>query len=84
MKNLEMEKLSAQKLGNGSYGVVHSGPWTTNNGNEIQAAFKIFQSTKLEDFEKEKETMCKLDHLFVVKYYGSCTIGSEKYILPNG
>lgn len=75
MENLEMDKLTF--IGKGSYGVVYSGPWTFKNGEQIQAAFKTFNNTTLESFEKEKEAMCKLDHLFIVKYYGTCAFESK-------
>lgn len=56
------------KLGDGSFGVVRKGEWTTPTGNVLNVAVKVLKQDALtqpgvfEDFFKEVQAMHFLDH----------------------
>lgn len=64
------------KLGNGSFGVVKKGDWTTPSGNKKMVAVKILRNDALaqpgafEDFVKEVNAMHSLDHVNLIRLYG--------------
>ncbi|CAH1792084.1 unnamed protein product [Owenia fusiformis] len=64
------------KLGNGSFGVVRKGDWTTPSGCKISVAVKILKNEVLaqpgafEDFVKEVNAMHQLDHPNLIRLYG--------------
>ncbi|OWF44840.1 activated CDC42 kinase 1-like isoform X2 [Mizuhopecten yessoensis] len=66
------------KLGNGSFGVVRKGSWTTPPGNKKTVAVKILRNDALsqpgafEDFVKEVNAMHTLDHPNLIRLYGIC------------
>lgn len=62
-------------LGRGSDGIVYAGEWITENGDKIPAACKEFKCTK--DFHREYDTLKNLNHLFVIKLYGTWKINSK-------
>ncbi|XP_064642651.1 activated CDC42 kinase 1-like [Lineus longissimus] len=65
------------KLGDGSFGVVRKGDWTTSSGNKVPVAVKILKSEVLsmpgafEDFVKEVNAMHSLDHPNLIRLYGA-------------
>lgn len=72
---------SKGKLGEGSYGKVVSGNWTTKTGAIIPAAGKILLCVGNEvQFEKEFQILQDLDHLFIVSCFGMCNIKSKKSV----
>lgn len=64
------------KLGNGSFGVVKKGDWTTPTGQKKLVAVKILRNDALsmpgafEDFVKEVNVMHNLDHMNLIRLYG--------------
>lgn len=70
----------AEKLGDGSFGVVRRGDWSTPEGRIVQVAVKVLKQDALnqpgifEDFVKEVQAMHQLDHHNLVRYskYFSC------------
>lgn len=64
------------KLGNGSFGVVKKGDWTTPTGQKKLVAVKILRNDALalpgafEDFVKEVNVMHHLDHPNLIRLYG--------------
>lgn len=56
------------KLGDGSFGVVRKGEWTTPTGRLMNVAVKVLKQDALsqpgvfEDFVKEVQAMHQLDH----------------------
>ncbi|KAL4220792.1 non-membrane spanning protein tyrosine kinase [Mactra antiquata] len=64
------------KLGNGSFGVVKKGDWTTPSGQKKLVAVKILRNDVLalpgafEDFVKEVNVMHHLDHPHLIRLYG--------------
>lgn len=62
------------KLGDGSFGVVRKGEWTTPTGNTISVAVKVLKQDALsqpgvfEDFFKEVQAMHFLDHTNLIRY----------------
>ncbi|ELU18506.1 hypothetical protein CAPTEDRAFT_168170 [Capitella teleta] len=64
------------KLGDGSFGVVRKGDWTTPSGAKVPVAVKILKSEVLslpgafEDFVKEVNAMHTLDHPNLIRLYG--------------
>ncbi|XP_053379243.1 activated CDC42 kinase 1-like isoform X2 [Mercenaria mercenaria] len=64
------------KLGNGSFGVVKKGDWTTPTGQKKLVAVKILRNDALalpgafEDFVKEVNVMHHLDHANLIRLYG--------------
>ena len=57
-------------LGEGSYGKVYSNVYTDKDGKKFQAAFKGCRSSTGAElvFDREINTLKKLDHLFVIKF----------------
>ncbi|XP_060555189.1 activated CDC42 kinase 1-like isoform X2 [Ruditapes philippinarum] len=64
------------KIGNGSFGVVKKGDWTTPSGQKKLVAVKILRNDALalpgafEDFVKEVNVMHHLDHPNLIRLYG--------------
>ncbi|PSN56691.1 hypothetical protein C0J52_00002 [Blattella germanica] len=64
------------KLGDGSFGVVRRGEWTTPNGRTQPVAVKVLKQDALsqpgvfEDFVKEVQSMHQLDHPNLIRLYG--------------
>ena len=64
------------KLGDGSFGVVRKGDWTTPSTCKVPVAVKILKSDALslpgafEDFVKEVNVMHRLDHPNLIRLYG--------------
>jgi serine/threonine protein kinase len=71
--------INNDRLGEGAHGLVYRGMWPLNN-DVIPAAFKK-ASIKCSDseFEKEIALLKKLDHAFIVKFYGITEKESIKY-----
>ena len=65
------------RKGSGSFGTVYGGKWVNEKGKEIPAACKIFRKGTSEDLDKEFQALRQLDHLFVIKCFGTCNIESE-------
>jgi serine/threonine protein kinase len=65
------------KLGDGSFGVVRRGEWTTPSGRSQPVAVKILKQDALsqpgvfEDFVKEVQSMHQLDHPNLIRYCSS-------------
>lgn len=66
----------SHKLGDGSFGVVRKGTWTTSLGQDIAVAVKVLKQDALaqpgafEDFIKEVGSMHQLDHINLIRLYG--------------
>lgn len=64
------------KLGDGSFGVVRKGEWTTPAGRLMPVAVKVLKQDALsqpgvfEDFVKEVQAMHQLDHPQLIRLYG--------------
>ncbi|XP_023723093.1 uncharacterized protein LOC111872982 isoform X4 [Cryptotermes secundus] len=64
------------KLGDGSFGVVRRGEWTTPSGRSQPVAVKVLKQDALsqpgvfEDFVKEVQAMHQLDHPNLIRLYG--------------
>ena len=64
------------KLGDGSFGVVRRGEWTTPSGRILPIAAKVLKQDTLtqpgvfEDFVKEVQSMHALDHENLIRLYG--------------
>ncbi|KDR13827.1 activated CDC42 kinase 1 isoform X2 [Zootermopsis nevadensis] len=64
------------KLGDGSFGVVRRGEWTTPSGRLQPVAVKVLKQDALnhpgvfEDFVKEVQSMHQLDHHNLIRLYG--------------
>ncbi|KAL4631067.1 activated CDC42 kinase 1-like isoform X5 [Arapaima gigas] len=65
-----------EKLGDGSFGVVKRGEWSTPNGNLVNVAVKCLktdlrdQPDALDDFIREVNAMHSLDHQNLIRLYG--------------
>lgn len=65
------------KLGDGSFGVVRRGEWTTPTGRNIPVAVKVLKADALnqpgvfEDFFKEVQAMHTLNHPNLIRYDGN-------------
>ncbi|XP_053316346.1 activated CDC42 kinase 1 [Spea bombifrons] len=65
-----------EKLGDGSFGVVKRGEWSTPNGNLLNVAVKclktdvLTQPDALDDFIREVNAMHSLDHVNLIRLYG--------------
>ena len=63
-------------LGDGSFGVVRRGEWTTASGRILPVAAKVLKKDTLnqpgafEDFVKEVQSMHALDHENLIRLYG--------------
>ncbi|GLV34191.1 Activated Cdc42 kinase [Carabus blaptoides fortunei] len=64
------------KLGDGSFGVVRRGEWSTPNGRSMAVAVKVLKADALnqpgvfEDFFKEVQAMHTLNHPNLIRLYG--------------
>ncbi|XP_043269607.1 activated CDC42 kinase 1 [Venturia canescens] len=64
------------KLGDGSFGVVRRGEWTSPSGRTLPVAVKVLkadaltQPTVIEDFVSEVHAMHSLDHHNLIRLYG--------------
>ncbi|XP_076251384.1 activated Cdc42 kinase isoform X1 [Rhynchophorus ferrugineus] len=64
------------KLGDGSFGVVRKGEWSSPNGKSIPVAVKVLKADALnqpgvfEDFIKEVQAMHCLSHQYLIRLYG--------------
>jgi activated CDC42 kinase 1 len=62
------------KLGDGSFGVVRRGEWSTPSGRLVPVAVKVLKQDALcqpgafEDFVKEVQAMHQLDHPNIIRY----------------
>ncbi|KAG8445051.1 hypothetical protein GDO86_009986 [Hymenochirus boettgeri] len=65
-----------EKLGDGSFGVVRRGEWSTPNGTLFNVAVKCLktdvlnQPDALDDFIREVNAMHSLDHINLIRLYG--------------
>ncbi|KAM4693385.1 activated CDC42 kinase 1 isoform 2-T2 [Discoglossus pictus] len=65
-----------EKLGDGSFGVVRRGEWSTSSGNVFNVAVKclktdvLTQPDALDDFIREVNAMHSLDHVNLIRLYG--------------
>ena len=65
----------SEKIGDGSFGVVSRGEWTTSTGRVVQVAVKMLKQDvpslpqMFEDFVKEVQAMHTLDHVHLIKYF---------------
>ncbi|KAK7071910.1 ATP binding [Halocaridina rubra] len=72
----EKDLTQGRKLGDGSFGVVRSGEWTTPNGQMKQVAVKILKQDvlhvpgALDDFIREVQAMHQLSHPNLIQLYG--------------
>ena len=66
----------SDKLGDGSFGVVRGGEWSTPSGRILPVAAKVLKKDTLnqpgafEDFVKEVQSMHALDHENLIRLYG--------------
>ena len=66
----------SDKLGDGSFGVVRRGEWSTASGRILPVAAKVLKKDTLnqpgafEDFVKEVQSMHALDHENLIRLYG--------------
>lgn len=66
----------SDKLGDGSFGVVRRGEWSTPSGRILPVAAKVLKKDTLnqpgafEDFVKEVQSMHALDHENLIRLYG--------------
>ncbi|RZF48730.1 hypothetical protein LSTR_LSTR015470 [Laodelphax striatellus] len=64
------------KLGDGLFGVVRRGEWTTPSGRSVSCAVKVLKKDALNqpsvfaDFAKEVQSMHQLDHPNLIRLYG--------------
>lgn len=72
----DKDVILGEKLGDGSFGVVRRGDWTTAEGRIVRVAVKVLKQDALnqpgvfEDFVKEVQAMHQLDHPNLVRLYG--------------
>ncbi|XP_063232759.1 activated Cdc42 kinase Ack [Bacillus rossius redtenbacheri] len=72
----ERDVALSSKLGDGSFGVVRRGEWTTPSGHTQAVAVKVLKQDALsqpgvfEDFIKEVQSMHNLDHPNLIRLYG--------------
>jgi len=65
----------SEKIGDGSFGIVSRGEWTTSTGRIVQVAVKMLKQDvpslpqMFEDFVKEVQAMHTLDHIHLIKYF---------------
>ncbi|VVC34758.1 Hypothetical protein CINCED_3A001580 [Cinara cedri] len=73
---LEKDIKLSEKIGDGSFGIVSRGEWTTSTGRVLPVAVKILKQDvpslpqMFDDFVKEVQAMHTLDHLHLIKLYG--------------
>ncbi|XP_060865343.1 activated CDC42 kinase 1 isoform X1 [Metopolophium dirhodum] len=73
---LEKDIKLSEKIGDGSFGIVSRGEWTTSTGRVVQVAVKMLKQDvpslpqMFEDFVKEVQAMHTLDHVHLIKLYG--------------
>lgn len=71
--------IKEKKIGKGANGTVYAGKWINKDGKEIKAACKTLTKEESKgDFDKEVQALKKLDHLFVIKFFGVCEVDLEK------
>jgi len=74
----------SEKIGDGSFGIVSRGEWTTSTGRAIQVAVKMLKQDvpslpqMFEDFVKEVQAMHTLDHVHLIKY-----LIANKYVVSE-
>ncbi|XP_042864453.1 tyrosine-protein kinase sid-3-like isoform X3 [Penaeus japonicus] len=72
----EKDIVQGRKLGDGSFGVVRSGEWTTSNGQIKEVAVKILKQDvihvpgALDDFIREVQAMHQLSHPNLIQLFG--------------
>lgn len=72
----EKDVILGQKLGDGSFGVVRKGEWTTPNNHVVPVAVKVLKADNLtqpgiiEDFFREVQAMHALTHQNLVRLHG--------------
>ncbi|XP_063610414.1 putative uncharacterized protein DDB_G0271606 isoform X2 [Penaeus indicus] len=72
----EKDIVQGRKLGDGSFGVVRSGEWTTSNGQMKEVAVKILKQDvihvpgALDDFIREVQAMHQLSHPNLIQLFG--------------
>ncbi|XP_069972153.1 activated Cdc42 kinase Ack, partial [Penaeus vannamei] len=72
----EKDIVQGRKLGDGSFGVVRSGEWTTANGQIKEVAVKILKQDvihvpgALDDFIREVQAMHQLSHPNLIQLFG--------------
>uniref|UniRef100_A0A2S2Q9B8 non-specific protein-tyrosine kinase n=1 Tax=Sipha flava TaxID=143950 RepID=A0A2S2Q9B8_9HEMI len=73
---LEKDIKLSEKIGDGSFGIVSRGEWTTSTGQILPVAVKMLKQDvpslpqMFEDFVKEVQSMHTLDHVHLIKLYG--------------
>ena len=76
------------KLGDGSFGVVRRGEWTTPSGRILPIAAKVLKQDTLtqpgvfEDFVKEVQSMHVLDHENLIRLYGNLIVFYSLFCIP--
>nr|XP_031527042.1 cytoplasmic tyrosine-protein kinase BMX isoform X4 [Vicugna pacos] len=79
---LKREEITLLKeLGSGQFGVVHLGKWK----GEYDVAVKMIKEGSMseDEFFQEAQTMMKLDHPKLVKFYGVCSKRYPIYIVTE-
>ncbi|KAF2351981.1 Serine-threonine/tyrosine-protein kinase catalytic domain [Trinorchestia longiramus] len=72
----EKDIVTGRRLGDGSFGVVKEGNWTTTNGSVKKVAVKMLKvdvvavAGALEDFMREVAAMTQLSHPNLIRLYG--------------
>ncbi|XP_067946990.1 activated CDC42 kinase 1-like [Watersipora subatra] len=71
----EKDLMLTDKLGDGSFGVVRKGQWTSPDGANLEVAVKVLRQDvvsagAVEDFLREVNLMHRLEHGHLVKLYG--------------
>jgi len=70
----------SEKIGDGSFGIVSRGEWTTLTGCVLSVAVKMLKQDvpslpqMFEDFVKEVQAMHTLDHVHLIKYLNKLEI----------
>ncbi|XP_050523839.1 activated CDC42 kinase 1 [Daktulosphaira vitifoliae] len=73
---LEKDLRLSEKIGDGSFGIVSRGEWSTSDGRTVPVAVKILKQDVpsmpqlFDDFVKEVQAMHSLDHVNLIKLYG--------------
>nr|KAG5702466.1 hypothetical protein BaRGS_015098 [Batillaria attramentaria] len=72
---IPLDSISVNKtLGEGEFGVVQQGVWTTENGEKVQVAVKCLSKERMQngvqEFLKEAAIMQSVDHENIVRMYG--------------
>lgn len=64
--NFQLKSINEQKLGSGSYGVVHKG---THNVTKQERAIKVIPKSKIKNWERFKTEVKILQTLVIKKYF---------------